>query len=101
MSRISRDDLFTAMVNEIAKRSTCNRRQVGALVVRDGRPIGMGYAGSPSGTVHCIDAGCILGPYGGCIRTQHAEANCVSWAAREGIALVGATMYCSLTPCPS
>ena len=99
--RISRDEMFVQMVNSVSLRSTCLRRQVGAVLVIRGRPLSIGYAGSPSGTPHCTDVGCLIGDDGGCTRTIHAEVNAISWAARNGIAIEGSTLYCSLTPCLS
>lgn len=101
MSRITRAELFRELVLSIAKRSTCTRKSVGAVIVKDGRVLSMGYNGSPSGMPHCIDEGCLLGPEGGCIRTQHAEANAIAWAAREGISLMGATLWVTDSPCLS
>lgn len=100
-NRLSRNRMAMEMALTAAKRSTCNRRQVGAIVMLDGRPLSIGYAGSPAGTPHCLDEGCIIGPDGGCIRTQHAEANAIAWAARKGIALQSATLYVTLSPCLS
>jgi len=101
MSRITRIELFSQMALTIAQRSTCPRKNVGALLVKEGRILSMGYNGSPHGTPHCIDEGCIISPEGGCIRTQHAEANAVAWAAREGIATRGTDLWTTLSPCPS
>jgi dCMP deaminase len=89
------------MAISASKRSTCTRKNVGAIIARDGRPISVGYAGAPEGLPHCLDQGCIPGPDGGCIRTTHAEANAISFAARKGIATQGATLYCTVSPCPN
>lgn len=100
--RISREQMFHDIVQTLAERSTCLRRKVGALIVLDGRILSTGYGGSPAGTAHCLDAGCLLDPQtGGCIRTQHAEANAIVFAARRGIPLEGAEMYATCTPCLS
>lgn len=99
--RISRNELFYQVVEIVSHRSTCNRRKVGAVIGREGRILSMGYAGSPAGTPHCQDVGCLIGKDGGCIRTQHAEANAIAWAARQGISTEGATLFCSLSPCLS
>ncbi|MCO5760313.1 MAG: deaminase [Chromatiaceae bacterium] len=80
-------------------RSTCERNNVGALIVLDGRPLSVGYNGAPAGLAHCQDIGCLIDSSGGCIRTQHAEANAIAWAARKGIAVEGATLYVTLSPC--
>lgn len=82
-----------------SERSTCLRKKVGCVVAKEGRVLTLGYAGAPSGLPHCLDHGCIIGPTGGCIRTAHAEQNAISWAAREGIALLDSTLYVTLSPC--
>ena len=97
--RISRRDMFKEILEIIKKRSTCSRKQVAALIERDGRIISMGYAGAPSGLAHCTDVGCEIGKDGGCIRTVHAEANAITYAAKNGIATNNATMYCTMSPC--
>lgn len=99
--RITRIEMFAEITRTVAKRSTCTRKNVGALIVKEGRILSMGYNGSPRGLPHCIDAGCIIGPDGGCIRTQHAEANAVAWAAAEGIATRDTDLWTSVSPCPS
>lgn len=76
----------------VAERGTCLRASVGALIVRDGRIISHGYNGSPPGAAHCIDVGCEM-ENGHCIRTIHAEANAIAFAARYGISVDGATIY--------
>lgn len=98
-NRISRDQMLMEMAITASKRSTCNRKHVGAIIAIDGRPVSVGYAGAPSGLPHCLDHGCIAGPDGGCIRTQHAEANAIAWAARKGISTEKATLYTTVSPC--
>ncbi len=98
-SRISRDQMLMEMAITASKRSTCSRKHVGALIAIEGRPVSVGYAGAPSGLPHCLDHGCIVGPDGGCIRTQHAEANAIAWAARKGISTENATLYTTVSPC--
>lgn len=98
--RITREDMFMEMLDTLAKRSTCNRKQVAALIVREGRIISMGYAGAPSGLAHCLDVGCDIDENtGGCTRTVHAEASAIAYAARMGIATEGAILYCTMSPC--
>jgi dCMP deaminase len=97
--RISRDQMLMEMAIIASKRSTCNRKHVGAIIALDGRPVSVGYAGAPSGLPHCLDHGCLPGSDGGCIRTQHAEANAIAWAARKGIATERATLYTTVSPC--
>ena len=97
--RISRHGLFMSIASLVSLRSTCQSAQVGAVIVRESRIISIGYNGSPSGQPHCLDEGCLKDEKGHCIRTVHAEANAIAWAAREGIATKGATMYVTLSPC--
>ena len=83
-----------------AMRSTCGRRKVGAIISKDGRIISSGYADPPAGQPHCT-AACLhaSNANGGCNRTIHAEANAIAYAARHGISTLGATLYCTLSPC--
>ena len=99
MRRINRSELFMETAKLLALRSTCQRAQVGAVVVKDHRIVSTGYGGSPSGMPHCLDEGCTIGPDGGCISTIHAEANSIAFAARHGIFIDGCTMYVTLSPC--
>lgn len=101
MKRISRDDLNMEIARVIALRGTCERGRVGAVIAKDGRIISTGYAGAPAGLPHCTEAGCLIGADGGCIRTSHAEAGAIAFAARKGIATEGATLYVTLAPCQS
>lgn len=112
--RISREEMFSQICSVVAQRSTCLRSQVGALIVRDGRIISMGYNGPVSGMPACskpdgsqqvlITAG-VLEPTGtecmgpGCTRSLHAETNAIAFAARAGVSVEGCTMYCSMSPC--
>ena len=92
--------MLMEMARLLAKRSTCTRRQVGALAAIEGRVLATGYNGVPSGQTHCIDRGyCITGKDGGCRDSVHAEANLVAFAAKHGIALRGATVYTTCAPC--
>lgn len=82
-------------------KSSCTRASVASVIVRDGRVISTGYVGSPSGMPHCKDVGCLIGPDGGCIRTVHAEANAIAFAARHGISTDRCDMVVSISPCLS
>lgn len=84
-------DVLHEMVKAVSKLGTCRRAKVGALIVRDGRIISTGYNGSPPGSPHCTEAGCEMSG-GHCIRTTHAEANAIAFAARHGISTEGATI---------
>jgi len=97
--RLSRDQMFTEIALVVAKRSTCDRKHVGAVLVRDNRIISIGYNGSPSGLPHCDEDGCMPGPVGNCIRTVHAEANAIAFAARQGISTDKCMMYITTEPC--
>lgn len=95
--RISRDEMFLEMAGILSKRSTCSRSKVGAMIVRDGRPISCGYNGPVSGAPECKDIGGCLGA--GCDRSIHAELNSILFAAKAGISVDGCTLYCTLSPC--
>lgn len=112
--RISRDQMFSQICSVVAQRSTCLRSQVGALIVREGRIVSMGYNGPVSGMPACskpddlqqvlIIAGALepsgtecMGP--ACTRSLHAETNAIAFAARAGVSVEGCTMYCSMSPC--
>ena len=98
--RIGRDEMFMEIADTVALRSTCKRAQVGAILVVDKRMISMGYNGSPAGMAHCIDVGCLEAPNEpGCVRTVHAEANVIAFAAKVGIATNGGTLYSTHAPC--
>ena len=95
--RISRDDMLMQIAQVVAKRGTCNRLQVGAVIALDGRIISTGYAGAPAGLPHCSTETCnVDNP---CTRTVHAEAGAIAYAARSGIKVQGATLYCTHCPC--
>jgi dCMP deaminase len=96
--RMNRDGLFLSVAQLFGKRSTCPRAQVGAVAVRDRRIIATGYVGSPAGTPHCTELGCLIRG-DGCVRTIHAEANVVAFAARAGASLDGTSIYCTHSPC--
>ncbi len=105
--RISWEEYFLLNAQLIAQRSTCLRRQVGAVIVSKGnRILSTGYNGSPEGAPHCLDSGCMrdaLGIPSGhntelCWAT-HAEANAVANAARMGVSVLGGTIYSTHKPC--
>lgn len=90
---------FLNIVNIVATRATCNRKKVGCIIVKDKNIIATGYNGSPIGLEHCEDVGCEIDEKGSCIRTTHAEQNAICQAAKNGISINGATIYCSMFPC--
>lgn len=97
--RISRYEYWMESAYLAAKRSTCLRLQVGAVLVDEGRIIVSGYNGVPQGFEHCTPADC--GPDHPCTKTVHAEANCIAFAARNGIRTERAFMVATDSPCVS
>lgn len=98
MARPSWDEYFMELAQVVAKRSTCNRRSVGAVLVRDKRILTTGYNGSPPGLPHCTDVGCLMVD-NHCVRAIHAEQNAIIQGAVHGIDLRGATCYVTASPC--
>src|SRR5690348_17307641 len=90
--RISRQELMLGVAKLFGQRGTCPRARVGCVIEKDGRTLSTGYNGSPPKEPHCDDVGCQMED-GHCIRTTHAEANAIAFAARYGIKLEGATLY--------
>jgi len=104
--RPSWDEYFMRIAILAATRSTCLRRQVGAVLVKDKRVLATGYNGSPAGLEHCLDIGCLreeLGIPSGerheLCRAIHAEQNAIVQAATSGTSIEGATLYCTTSPC--
>ncbi|WP_430626492.1 deoxycytidylate deaminase [Sulfobacillus thermotolerans] len=89
--RVSWTEYFGTLSEFVATRSTCPRRAVGAVLVRDHRVIATGYNGAPSGEPHCLDVGCLI-ENNHCVRTIHAELNALLQCARYGIATEGASI---------
>jgi len=89
---------FMAIASVVASRSTCDRRYVGAVIVRDRTILSTGYNGSIRGLPHCSEVGHIM-EGGHCIATVHAEANAVIQAAKNGVSVDGATLYVTSSPC--
>jgi dCMP deaminase len=105
--RPSWDEYFLNIMKMVGGRATCDRGRSGCVIVKEKRILTTGYVGSPIGVAHCDDDGHemhrVIHENGTesqhCIRTIHAEQNAIVQAARLGIALEGATMYCQMTPC--
>ena len=95
------------LVEEVGKRATCDRGRAGCIIVKEKRIMATGYVGSPPGLPHCDEEGHLLRRVidedgterQHCVRTTHAEQNAICQAARYGIALEGATLYCKMEPC--
>ena len=106
---VDRYDWHTYFMNiavQVATRSTCVKRQVGALLVKNRKILGTGYNGSPSGVVHCIDVGCkrVQAGFGKdegvhVCRSVHAEQNAIIQAGLYGDLVEGSTLYCTAKPC--
>jgi len=105
--RPSWDAYFIEIANTVSKRATCDRGRSGCVVVRDKQILVSGYVGPPVGLTHCDEVGHQMKKTihedgsitNHCVRTVHAEQNAICQAAKRGIALDGATLYCRMTPC--
>ncbi len=105
--RPSWDEYFMEIADTVAKRATCDRGRSGCVIVKNKQILVTGYVGSPKGLPHCDDIGHQLKQMvhedgtitTHCVRTVHAEQNAITQAARLGIPLEGATLYCRMTPC--
>lgn len=101
------DEYFMEVADTIAKRATCDRGRSGCVIARNKQILVTGYVGSPIGLPHCDDVGHLFKQLthedgkvtNHCVRTVHAEQNAICQAAKLGIALEGATLYCRMTPC--
>jgi dCMP deaminase len=98
-NRPSWDEYFMNIAREVATRSTCSRRSVGALIVKDKRILATGYNGAPAGLRHCDHAGGADMRDGHCARSTHAEQNAIVQAAKYGTPIDRATVYCTDQPC--
>lgn len=101
-NRIKWDDYFMEIATVVAKRATCDRKLVGAVIVVGGTLVSSGYNGAPKGLKHCDDVGHEMKEMGGrqsCVRTVHAEANALVQAARHGSRVDGGTIYTTASTC--
>lgn len=103
-ARSSWDRYFMNIAREVATRATCDRKHVGAVIVRDKVILSTGYNGSIRGTAHCDEVGHMMefDPNRGmesCVRTVHAEANAIVQAAKTGAMIDGGTIYTTASPC--
>jgi len=104
--RPSWEEYFMDITHLVAKRSTCLRRQVGALLVKDKKILATGYNGAPARLEHCLEIGCLReqqsvpsGERHELCRGLHGEQNAIIQAAYHGVAIRGATLYCTNHPC--
>ena len=106
-ARPSWDEYFLEVANAIAKRATCDRGRSGCVIAKNKQLLVTGYVGAPAGLPHCDDAGHQMKKVvhedgretSHCVRTVHAEQNAICQAAKLGVAINGATLYCRMTPC--
>jgi dCMP deaminase len=106
LHRPSWEEYFMDITRLVAKRSTCLRRKVGAILVKDKKILATGYNGAPSGLEHCLDIGCLRQKKGipsgerhELCRGLHGEQNAIIQAAYHGVEIRGATLYCTNHPC--
>lgn len=101
------DEYFMEVAKAIAKRATCDRGRSGCVIAKDKQILATGYVGSPKGMPHCDEIGHQMKSMTHedghvtqhCVRTAHAEQNAIVQAAKVGVAIDGATLYCKMTPC--
>ena len=96
--RASWDEYFMNIAQVVASRSTCPRKYVGAVIVRNRTILSTGYNGSIRGLPHCSDVGHMMED-GHCVATIHAETNAVLQAAKNGVRIDGSTVYVTASPC--
>lgn len=106
LNRPSWDEYFMDMCTLVASRSTCIRRKVGAVIVKENNCMATGYNGVPTGITHCGERGCLRdklkvpsGQNHELCNGLHAEQNAIIQAARHGININGGTLYCTTFPC--
>lgn len=105
--RPSWDEYFLELADAVSKRATCDRGRSGCVIVKDKRILVTGYVGSPAGLPHCDEVGHLMktmvnedgSKSDHCVRTVHAEQNAICQAAKLGVSVDGATVYCRMTPC--
>jgi len=105
-TRPSYDEYFMEMAYVVAKRSTCIRRKVGAILVKEKHILSTGYNGAPKGLKHCSETGCLREDQNipsaerhELCRGLHAEQNAIIQAAVFGVSIKGSVLYCTSTPC--
>jgi len=98
LERPSWDNYFMQITFQVARRSTCPRAAVGAVIVREKRILTTGYNGAPSGLPHCTEVGCLM-VNDHCVRTLHAEQNAIIQGALHGVDVCDSTLYVTHQPC--
>ena len=98
MTRVDWHTYFMYIARQAATRSTCDRKHVGAVIVRDKTILSTGYNGSIRGMPHCDDVGHQM-ESGHCVATVHAEANAIIQAAKNGVRIDGGELYTTASPC--
>ncbi len=96
--RVNWTEYFMNIAAQVATRSTCDRKNIGAVIVREKTILSTGYNGSIKGAPHCDDIGHDM-ENGHCIRTVHAEANAVAQAAKYGVSIDNSEIYITASPC--
>ena len=96
--RVSGEKYFINIAVEVSKRATCDRKNVGAVIVKDKMILSTGYNGSIRGLPHCDEIGHEM-VNGHCVRTTHAEANAIVQAAKNGVKIKGSEIYVTASPC--
>jgi len=103
MEKTSFDQLFMELAVNLASKSHCIKRHVGAVLTKDTRIISIGYNGPPAGTHNCDEkwpeSGCESDSKGGCSLAIHAEQNALLYAVKNNSSVEGATLYVTLSPC--
>ncbi|MFH1408411.1 MAG: dCMP deaminase family protein [Nanoarchaeota archaeon] len=97
-SRVNWETYFMNIAAQVATRSTCDRKHVGAVIVRDKTILSTGYNGSVRGLPHCDEVGHEM-ENGHCVRTNHAEANAICQAAKNGVAIDNGAIFITASPC--
>ena len=96
--RVSWEKYFMNIAIEVATRSTCDRKHVGAVIVREKTILSTGYNGSIKGLAHCDEVGHEMVD-GHCVRTTHAEANAIAQAAKNGVEINNSEIFVTASPC--
>ena len=103
MSKLTFDEIYMELAANLAKKSHCIKRHVGAVLTKDTRIISIGYNGPPAGTHNCDEefpeTGCARDSKGSCSLAIHAEQNAILYAVKNNATVSGTTLYVTLSPC--